>query len=399
VRQHAVTLNAGSSSIKFALFRVEHDRPMLIAKGEVEGLGATPSFRACALDGDERRAAFAINDHATAIHAIVDWINEAFAGISVSAVGHRIVHGGVDYAAPVLLDDRIIAALQELIPLAPLHQPHNLAGVAAARTAFPGVPQIACFDTAFHRGHAFVNEAYGLPRALYDRGLRRFGFHGLSYEFIARRLREIDPQRAKGRVIVAHLGNGASLCAMKNARSVASTMGFSALEGLPMGTRCGQIDPGLLLYLLEHDKMSTADLARLLYRESGLLGLSGVSQDMRALERSGAPFANDAIDYFIHRIQMEIGALAAAIEGVDALVFTGGIGEHSARVRAGVVSRLGWLGFAFEPGANEANAQLISTAASSAPIYVLATDEEAMIARHAIEAAGLIPAAAARMEL
>ena len=225
--------------------------------------------------------------------------------------------------------------------------------------------------------------------------LRRFGFHGLSYEFIARRLREIDPLRAKGRVIVAHLGNGASLCAMKNARSVASTMGFSALDGLPMGTRCGQIDPGLLLYLLEHDKMSTADLARLLYRESGLLGLSGLSQDMRALEESDAPFANDAIDYFIHRIQMEIGALAAAIEGVDALVFTGGIGEHSARVRAGVVSRLGWLGFAFEPGANEANAQRISTAASSAPIYVLATDEEAMIAHHAIEAAGLISAAAA----
>jgi acetate kinase len=257
------------------------------------------------------------------------------------------------------------------------------------------VPQVACFDTAFHRGHDFVNEAYALPRALYDRGLRRFGFHGLSYEFIARRLCELDPQCAKGRVIVAHLGNGASLCAMKNGRSVASTMGFSALEGLPMGTRCGQIDPGLLLYLLEHDKMSTAELSRLLYRESGLFGLSGVSQDMRALEASDARFAQDAIDYFVHRIQMEIGALAATIEGIDALIFTGGIGEHSARVRAGVIGKLGWLGLAFDRDANEAHAQLISAPSSSASIYVLTTDEEAMIAHHAIEAVGLIPAAAA----
>jgi len=395
LRQHAVTLNAGSSSIKFALFRVEADRPILIASGQAEGLGATPSFRARILGGDDHSVSLAASDHATATHAIVDWIDDAFPNISVSAVGHRIVHGGVDYAAPVILDDHIVAALQALIPLAPLHQPHNLAGVAAARTAFPGVPQVACFDTAFHRGHDFVNEAYALPRALYDRGLRRFGFHGLSYEFIARRLCELDPQCAKGRVIVAHLGNGASLCAMKNARSVASTMGFSALEGLPMGTRCGQIDPGLLLYLLEHDKLSASELSRLLYHESGLLGLSGVSQDMRALEASDARFARDAIDYFVHRIQMEIGALAAAIEGVDALIFTGGIGEHSARVRAGVVGKLGWLGLALDREANEANAELISAPSSSASIYVLATDEEAMIARHAIEAVGLIPAAAA----
>lgn len=395
MREHAVTLNAGSSSIKFALFRVEADRPILVAKGQAEGLGATPSFHARALGGDERCVALASNDHEAATRVIVDWLGNAFPGVSVSAVGHRIVHGGVDYAAPVVLDDHIIAALEALIPLAPLHQPHNLAGVAAARIAFPGVPQIACFDTAFHRGHDFVNEAYALPRALYDRGLRRFGFHGLSYEFIARRLREIDLERAKGRVIVAHLGNGASLCAMKDGRSVASTMGFSALEGLPMGTRCGQIDPGLLLYLLEHDEMSTEELTHLLYRESGLLGLSGLSQDMRELEASGARFAQEAIDYFIHRIQMEIGALAATIEGIDALVFTGGIGEHSARIRAGVVSKLAWLGLAFDHDANEAHAQSISTPSSAASVHVLATDEEAMIARHAIEAVGLTPAAAA----
>ncbi|MGD9544310.1 MAG: acetate/propionate family kinase [Methylocystis sp.] len=395
MRQHVVTLNAGSSSIKFALFRVEADRPMLIAKGQAEGLGATPSFRARILGRDEDRLSLAANDHEAATRAIVDWIGDAFPDINVSAVGHRIVHGGVDYAGPVLLDAPIIAALQALIPLAPLHQPHNLAGVAAARTAFPGVPQIACFDTAFHRGHQFVNDAYALPRALYDRGLRRFGFHGLSYEFIARRLREIDPPRAKARVIVAHLGNGASVCAMKDGRSIASTMGFSALDGLPMGTRCGQVDPGLLLYLLEHDGISTAELSRLLYRESGLLGLSGVSQDMRALEASSAPFAQEAIDYFVHRVGMDIAALAATIEGVDSLVFTGGIGEHSARIRADVVAKLGWLGLACDRDANEAHAQLISTPASSASIYALATDEEAMIAQHVVEAIGLSPAAAA----
>jgi acetate kinase len=299
------------------------------------------------------------------------------------------VHGGVRYAAPTLIDHSVVAELETLVPLAPLHQPHNLAGVAAARVAFPNVPQVACFDTAFHRGHDFVNEAYALPRELYDRGLRRFGFHGLSYEFIARRLREVDPARARGRVVVAHLGNGASICAMKDGRSVASTMGFSALEGLPMGTRCGQIDPGLLLYLLDHDKLSSAELARLLYRESGLLGLSGVSQDMRALEASGTPQADEAIGYFTHRIRMEIAALAATLEGIDALVFTGGIGEHSARVRADVLSRLSWLGATLEPEANLSNAQIVSAASSRIPVFVLATDEESMIARHTIEASGL----------
>lgn len=393
--QHVVTLNAGSSSIKFALFSVEANGPRMLANGQAEGLGATPSFRAHILMGEERRVSLAMSDHGTATRAIVDWIDDAFPDISVYAVGHRIVHGGVAYAAPVVLDDEIVAALEALIPLAPLHQPHNLAGVAAARAAFPGVPQIGCFDTAFHRGHDFVNEAYALPRAFYDRGLRRFGFHGLSYEFIAHRLREIDAERAAGRVIVAHLGNGASLCAMKDGRSVASTMGFSALEGLPMGTRCGQIDPGLLLYLLEHDEMTTEELTSLLYRQSGLFGLSGISQDMRALEASKTSEAKEAIDYFVHRISMEIGALATTIEGVDALVFTGGIGEHSARIRAEVVERLSWIGFTLDARANQSQAKLIAGPKSCAPIYVLATSEEAMIARHAVEAAEVFRAQAA----
>jgi len=256
------------------------------------------------------------------------------------------------------------------------------------------VPQVACFDTAFHRGHAFVNDAYALPRDYYRRGLRRFGFHGLSYEFIAHRLREIDPTAACGRVVVAHLGNGASLCAMQDGRSVATTMGFSALEGLPMGTRCGAIDPGLLLYLLEHEKMSVAALTRLLYSESGLLGLSELSQDMRALETSDSPQAKEAIAYFAHRVKMEIAALAATMNGLDALIFTGGIGEHSARLRAAALDGLGWLGASLDDEANARGETRISDQNSHVPVYVSPTDEEAMIARHAMETTGLARVAA-----
>jgi acetate kinase len=279
--------------------------------------------------------------------------------------------------------------LRTLTPLAPLHQPHNLAGVEAAHAAFPSVPQVVCFDTAFHRGHAFVNDAYALPREYYERGARRFGFHGLSYEYIARRMGEIDPVLACGRIIVAHLGAGASLCAMKNGRSVASTMGFSPLDGLPMGTRCGEIDPGLLLYLLDHDKMPVADLQHLLYEQSGLKGLSGVSSDMLELEASDAPRAREAIDYFAHRIRMEIGALAATLKGLDALVFTGGIGEHSACIRAAVLDEMRWLGLTVDVAANKSNARRICDPAAATPVFVLATDEEAMIAYHTIKTAGL----------
>ncbi|MEF3365870.1 acetate/propionate family kinase [Methylocystis sp. 9N] len=391
---HVLTLNAGSSSIKFALFVVDGEWPMQIAHGEAEGLGASPRFHAQCVGGERRDEALDAADHVGATEAIVAWINEAFPHAAIAAVGHRIVHGGARFLAPALIDDAVLAYLRTLIPLAPLHQPHNLGGVEAAQAAFPGVPQVACFDTAFHRGHTFVNDAYALPRDYYRRGLRRFGFHGLSYEFIAHRLREIDPTAACGRVVVAHLGNGASLCAMQDGRSVATTMGFSALEGLPMGTRCGAIDPGLLLYLLEHEKMSVAALTRLLYSESGLLGLSELSQDMRALEASDSPQAKEAIAYFAHRVKMEIAALAATMNGLDALVFTGGIGEHSARLRAATLDGLGWLGVSLNAEANARGDARISDFTSHVPVYVSPTDEEAMIARHAMEATGLARVAA-----
>lgn len=389
-----VTLNAGSSSVKFALFAADADWPRLIASGAVEGLGAKPRFRAAIVDGEISDKPLAAKlTHKQAIAAIFEWIEDAYPLAAVSAIGHRVVHGGLSFAAPVIVDAEVLAELRELIPLAPLHQPHNLAGIEGAKEAFPHVPQVACFDTAFHRGHAFVDDAYALPYSYYERGLRRFGFHGLSYEYISRRLRMIDPIHAEGGVIVAHLGNGASLCAMKGGRSIAASMGFSALEGLPMGTRCGQIDPGLLLYLLRSEGMTPEDLSHLLYERSGLLGLSGVSHDMRTLEASKEPRAQAAIGYFIHRIKMEIAALAAAIGGFDALVFTAGIGEHSPRVRAGVVEGLGWLGLTLDAAANARNDLLISAPQSRVPVFVTPTDEESMIARHTIETAGLTAAA------
>ncbi|MGD9544855.1 MAG: acetate/propionate family kinase [Methylocystis sp.] len=385
-----VTLNAGSSSVKFALFAADAEWPRLIVSGAVDGLGARPRFRVAVVDGEASEKQLAAKlTHRQAIAMIFEWIEDAYPVAAVSAIGHRVVHGGLRFAAPVIVDDETLVELRAFVPLAPLHQPHNLAGIEGAREAFPQVPQVACFDTAFHRGHAFVDDAYALPYSYYERGLRRFGFHGLSYEYIARRLREIDPIHAEAGVVVAHLGNGASLCAMKGGRSVATSMGFSALEGLPMGTRCGQIDPGLLLYLLQSEAMTAEELSRLLYERSGLLGLSGVSHDMRALEASADPRAAAAIAYFIHRIKMEIAALAAVIGGLDALVFTAGIGERSSRVRAGVVEGLAWLGLALDATANARNDLIISTAQSRIPVFVAATDEEAMIARHTIETAGL----------
>lgn len=381
VSDYFLTLNAGSSSIKFALFAAT-DAPAPLARVQIDGIGVSPHFSCAGEFGASEPQAVAVVDHVGALAVIVDWLARVGARDGLRAIGHRIVHGGLAYAAPVMLTETILEDLSRLIPLAPLHQPHNLAGVDAARRAFPSLPQIACFDTAFHRGHAFVNDAYALPRALYDRGLRRFGFHGLSYEFIARQLTVVTPDAADRRTIVAHLGNGASLCALSAGRSVATTMGFSALEGLPMGTRCGAIDPGLLIYLLDHDRLTTAQLTHLLYKESGLLGLSGVSSDMRELEASASPAAAEAIAYFAHRICMEVAALAATLRGLDQLVFTGGIGERSARVRAAVVDGLGWMGLRLDADANRRHAQVISSSDSAVRILTLATDEEAMIARH-----------------
>ncbi|MEM6491200.1 MAG: acetate/propionate family kinase, partial [Pseudomonadota bacterium] len=314
-----LTLNAGSSSLKFALFDMAADGPIERARGQVDRIGGAGRFTAQAPDGatliDQARD---FPDHQAATTAILDWLTDALSGRSVAAVGHRIVHGGPDFDAPIRLDDATLAKLKTLIPLAPLHQPFNLKGVAAAAKAFPDAVQIGCFDTAFHRGHPWVNDVFALPREWYDRGVRRYGFHGLSYEYVCGRLREIAPMHAAGRLVVAHLGNGASMCAIRDGRSVGSTMGFTALDGLPMGTRSGQIDPGVLLYMMQEHGLDADAITSLLYKESGLKGLSGLSHDMRTLEAAGTPEAAEALDYFVFRIRRELGAMTAILGGIDA---------------------------------------------------------------------------------
>ena len=316
--------------------------------------------------------------------SILDWLKKAGYDSSIAAVGHRIVHGGPDYAEPVLIDDATLAKLKALIPLAPLHQPHNVAGVEAAMKAFPSMPQVACFDTAFHRSQPFINDTYALPRSYYDEGVRRYGFHGLSYEFITRKLRTIAPQIAREDVIIAHLGNGASMCAVHDGRAVATTMGFTALDGLSMGTRCGQIDPGVVLYLMTEKKMSADAISDLLWKNSGLKGMSGLSQDMRELEASDSPAARDAIAYFVSRIRRELASLAAAVNGAEAIVFTAGIGEHSWKVREAALKDMEWMGVHLDRQANRANAQIISAKTSPTTIFVIPTNEELMIAEHTI---------------
>ena len=391
---HIITFNAGSSSVKFALFAV--DAAGLLqraAAGQVDGLGEDAHFEAHAADGrilhDGGLPADELRGHRDAFGAILALMHDEFPQLQLAAIGHRVVHGATRFSASSAIDDEVLAALRALVPLAPLHLPNNIAGIEAARTAFPDVLQVACFDTAFHRGHDFLREAYALPRSFYDAGIRSYGFHGLSYEYIAQRLAELSPREAAGRVIVAHLGNGASMCALRAGRSIDTTMGYSALDGLPMGTRCGTIDPGVLLYLMDTQGYDAAQLSDLLYKESGLKGLSGLSPDMRVLEASGDPHADEAIAYFCARIRREAGALAASLGGLDAFVFTGGIGEHSVRVRAAVLAELGWLGIAFDDAADQAQREVrgdrvISSPGSRVSAWVIATDEEATIARHAL---------------
>jgi acetate kinase len=379
-----LTLNAGSSSIKVGLYEAGAagglGEPRELARGQVEALGAAAVMEIDA--GRARaRAEIGVADHATALARLIAGLQPLFAGREIAAVGHRIVHGGADIDGPRLLTLELVAELEALTPLAPLHQPHNLAGLRAAMTAFPQACQVAAFDTAFHRGHPFVNDTFALPRRFYEAGVRRYGFHGLSYDYIAGRLAQDHPALARGRVIVAHLGNGASLCALDRGRSIASTMGFSALDGMPMGTRVGQLDPGVVLYLLEQG-MSGGEITDLLYRESGLLGLSGLSHDMRVLLASESAGAEEAIAYFTFRLAREIGGLAAALGGVDALVFTGGIGENAGPIRARALERLGFLGLSVDPARNAANAAMIH--AGPVPILVMPTDEERVIARAAM---------------
>jgi len=389
-----LTLNAGSSSIKFALFARTAPvprQPELV--GQIDGIGAAGGQRAHlkARDGGGRVLDDTDLDldgapeahHRSALKFLVDWLHRHEAGWRVAGVGHRVVHGAQKFSQPVVLDAAMVDTLRGFIPLAPLHQPHNLAGIDALGAALPGLPQVACFDTAFHRSQPELAQLFALPRAITAQGVRRYGFHGLSYEYIAEALPHyVGENRARGRVIVAHLGNGASMCAMKDLRSQASTMGFTAVDGLMMGTRTGNLDPGVLLYLMDYQKMDAKALTRLLYKESGLLGVSGISQDMRVLLESAAPEAREAIDLFCYRIVREIGSLAAALGGLDALVFTGGIGEHGAPLRKQVWDQLGWLGLSLDAEANATNAPIISDAGSKTSISVIPTNEEWIIARH-----------------
>ncbi len=384
---HALTLNAGSSSLKFGLFALGDGGPEARASGLVERIGGEAHLKAKRVAGeriaDRDLTAAEAGSHAGALQAVLALLAEAFPDAPVAAVGHRVVHGGPIYDAPVAVDDAVLEELARFEPFAPLHQPHNLAGIRAARAAFPEARQVACFDTSFHRTHPWVNDTFALPREYYAKGVRRYGFHGLSYDYISGELARVAPSIHQGRVVVAHLGNGASMCGMLAGRSVASTMGFSALDGLPMGTRSGQLDPGVLLYLLDQEGMSAAEISDLLYKKSGLLGLSGLSNDMRTLEAAGTPEAAQAIDYFVFRIRRELGALAAALGGLDALVFCGGIGENSRTIRARVCEGMGWIGIELDHALNEANERVISAPLSRARVMVIETDEEIVIARAA----------------
>jgi acetate kinase len=384
----ALVVNAGSSSVKFEIFAIGEGAVLTRRiKGQIDGIGTRPRLRARGADGaaliDRTYNAAEVADVPAALATGGAWLREEQA-IDPIVVGHRVVHGGPDYDRPVLVDDEVIGRLERYVSLAPLHQPHNLAPIRSIRARFPALPQVACFDTAFHRGHDAVAEHFAIPERFYQEGVRRYGFHGLSYEYIADRLRTVAPELAAGKVIVAHLGSGASMCALEKGRSVESTMGFTALDGLPMGTRPGQIDPGVLLYLAGERGMDAAALTDLLYRESGLKGLSGMSNDMRELQDNPDPRARLAVDYFIYRASLSAGMLAAALGGLDAVVFTAGIGENSAVIRARVSEKLAWLGVAIDPAANEANALRISQAESPVPVLVVPTDEELMIARHTV---------------
>jgi acetate kinase len=378
--------NAGSSSVKFQVFGIGQDGSLeRQIKGQMDGVGSRPRLRATGADGavliDRSYENEAVRDVAAAITTAGAWLRGELK-IDPIAIGHRVVHGGPDYDRPVRVDQNVLAQLEKYISLAPLHQPYNLAPIQSILARFPDRPQVACFDTAFHRGHGDLADRYAIPEYLYAEGVRRYGFHGLSYEYIASILPDVAPGIASKRVIVAHLGSGASMCALDNGRSIESSMGFTALDGLPMGTRPGQIDPGVVLYLISEKGMAPADIQNFLYRECGLKGLSGVSNDMRELLTSDNPRAAVAVDYFVYRASLFAGMLAAALQGVDALVFTAGVGENSAPVRAAIAAKLGWLGVSIDADANEKHARLVSRPESRVAVYALPTDEELMIARH-----------------
>jgi acetate kinase len=385
-----LALNAGSSSLKCSLFVTARDSDTLslLYQAEVEGMGSEPHFlvrnTAGKLLEDERLTLHtsAALSYEEALGVLLAWLEHHETGLTLRAVGHRVVHGGTLFSAPVLVDAAVLAQLEQLVPLAPLHQPHNLAVIRAVASMKPALPQVACFDTAFHHTQPPVAQAFALPHSLSDRGLKRYGFHGLSYEYIASVLPTYAGASADGCVVVAHLGAGASMCALRARQSRATTMGFTALDGLPMGTRCGALDPGVILYLLSEQQMDVKGITDVLYYQSGLLGVSGVSSDMRELLASDAPRAAEAIDLFVYRIGRELGSLVAALGGLDMLVFTAGIGEHAAPIRARVCQDAQWLGVRLDAEANRTGGPKISAAASAVSVWVIPTDEDLMIARH-----------------
>ena len=384
-----LVVNAGSSSIKFQIFEVAgHGRLDRRLKGQIDGIGSRPRLRAIGIEGrtiiDTPCATGEAGDVFAALDKVVSFLRDQFAGKPPRAIGHRVVHGGPDYSSPTIVTPAVVDRLERFATLAPLHQPNNLAPIRAILERQPNVLQVACFDTAFHRGHPEVADRFAIPEQLYSEGVRRYGFHGLSYEYIERRLREIAPELVQGRVVVAHLGSGASMCALQGGKSLESTMGFTALDGLPMGTRPGQLDAGVILYLMSEKDMSAKAIERFLYNDCGLAGLSGVSNDVRELLVSPDPRAKLALDYFVYRVVLFTGMLVAAMGGIDGFVFTGGIGENAAAIRDAVAQRLSWLGLTLSSRANGAGDLRISRKHSKVTCYVIPTDEEFMIASHTL---------------
>lgn len=381
-------VNAGSSSIKFKLYRVVGEDIELVFGGAVDGIGTRPRLKAKDHAGEtliERSfGAEEVANSSQAQRIIADWVGGQMKDAQLIGIGHRVVHGGPVYSAPVLVDDAVMQTLETFIPLAPLHQLSNLDPIRVLRERRPDLPQVACFDTAFHRGHPELSDRFALPRGLYDEGVRRYGFHGLSYEYVSQALRGIAPEIADKRVIIAHLGSGASVCALEGGRSIETTMGFTALDGLPMGTRSGSLDPGVVLHLIEQKGMSPAEVGHMLYHESGLRGLSGISNDVRALLESDRPEAAMAIDFFSLRVAQAFASLSVSLGGLDALVFTAGVGENAHQVRRNVVERLHWAGLSLDDEANRRNDSRIEAGDSRVPILVVPTDEERMIGQHTL---------------
>jgi acetate kinase len=386
VDDYALVLNAGSSSLKFCVYRRPADESWrLESRGQIEGIGTSPKLSVKDASGArlaENRLHESVHDGRAALEALASWLRSKYRGARILGVGHRVVHGGPRFAAPVVVTREILEKLRELVPLAPLHQPYNLAAIEAVFERLPDVPQVACFDTSFHRGHAPVADLVPLPHDLCESGVERYGFHGLSYEYIASVLPDVAPEIASGRVLVAHLGSGTSLCALKDRKSVDTSLGFTALDGLCMGTRPGALDPGVVLYLFQSLGLSAKEVEGVLYKKSGLIGISGISNDMRDLLSSDAPEARLAVDYFVYRAAKEIGALTAVLGGLDGLVFTAGIGENSAEIRKRICEASAWLGVELDPDANARGGPRISSARSIVSAWVVPTNEELMIARH-----------------